>query len=78
MKVKVLNDSTVRVQVKAEHVEGIRKKADKWNRDPQVTENGSWIVKGSGGWVTISAFGSDGPDKIVADLLALENIISSK
>jgi hypothetical protein len=72
MKIVVLNESTVKVQVKASHLDKIRKPVDRFHRDPDMTRNGSWIVRGPGGWTTISAFGASAPDKLMADLLGLE------
>jgi hypothetical protein len=60
MKFTLINDRAARVQVKGSILERIIRKKDKaCGGAPTVSVNGCWIVKGSGGWVTVAAFGSD-------------------
>lgn len=78
MKFKMVSDNVARVQVKGSILEQIIRKHDKTcGGSPTVSKNGCWIVKGSGGWVTIAAFGSDDQAQtdLANDLEAIQDVV---
>jgi len=74
MKFKMISDTAARVQVKGSVVEKIMQEQDKHHGGHPTTENGCWVTQGGGGWVTLSAFGSDAQAEraLLRDLLMLE------
>jgi len=75
MKFTMINDRAARVQVKGDILEKIVRQNDKAHGgSPTATLHGCWIYKGSGGWVTIAAFGSDeqAQSDLANDLEALQ------
>lgn len=75
MQIKMISDTAARVQVKGDILEKIVRAHDKHCGGEPVSVNGCWILKGSGGWVTIAAFGSDeqAQGDLVRDLEALSD-----
>ena len=76
MKIKMLTATAARVQAKGSALDRITRK-DKGHNGAgghPVSHNGCWIVKGSGGWATIAAFGGDAQaeEDLIRDLEALE------
>jgi len=73
VKFTVISDTAVKVQAKRELIDALLRPNDRYHGGtPEVTRNGCWVLRGKGGWVTISGFGGDS-EAVMADLVELES-----